>query len=149
MVVKLVPKFTKVQIQQMLESKIGVIQQAVLSRLQRIGETFVTNARLNGTYKDQTGNLRSSIGYVILKNGEQVFENFEGKTSTGKQTAKSAAQDIASKYPTGYVLIGVAGMEYAAAVESRGYEVITSSSITAREELKTALQGLQKKIEQI
>jgi hypothetical protein len=149
MVVKLVPKFTKAQIQEMLESKIGVIQQAVLSRLQRIGETFVTNARLNGTYKDRTGNLRSSVGYVILKNGEQVFENFEGKTSVGKQTAKAAADEIASQYPTGYVLIGVAGMEYAAAVESRGYEVITSSSITAREELKTALQGLQKKIEQI
>ena len=35
---------------------------------------------------------------------------------------------MALDYPKGMVLIGVAGMGYAAAVESRGYDVITGSA---------------------
>jgi len=39
------------------------------------------------------------------------------------------ANQIKSKYK-GLVLIGIAGMEYAAAVEAKGYDVITGSAPT-------------------
>ena len=37
----------------------------VMRRLQYLGEQCITEARKNHSYKDQTGNLTSSIGYVI------------------------------------------------------------------------------------
>ena len=40
--------------------------------LQAGGEKFIEVARRSGSYKDQTGNLRSSIGYIIAKDGEVV-----------------------------------------------------------------------------
>lgn len=51
----------------------------ILVLLQAGGEKFIDIARRNGSYKDQTGNLRSSIGYIIAKNGEVIAENFTMK----------------------------------------------------------------------
>src|SRR5512140_2861072 len=47
----------------------------------RAGEEFIKNAREQmqshamGTYEDQTTNLRNSIGYFVILNGEIVYEN--------------------------------------------------------------------------
>jgi hypothetical protein len=43
-------------------------------------------------------------------------------------------------------LIVVAGMDYAAAVESRGKDVLTASSIKAKNELKQAIKDLKRKV---
>lgn len=48
-----------------------------MNLLQRTGEEFVKIARLEGNYIDHTGNLRSSIGYVIVKDGRIVGKNFQ------------------------------------------------------------------------
>lgn len=155
MALSITPKFTKAQIKEVLEKRRENLGKVILLRFQRIGETFVTNARNNGNYKDHTGNLRSSIGYVILQDGEQVFENFktfpavdaETKGATvGAENAKAAIDDIAQQFPTGYVLIVVAGMDYAAAVESKNYDVLTSSSLIAENDLKTAILTIQGKL---
>ncbi len=66
-------QFTKKDIEKHINNWLNKVDDAVLLALQKVGETFITNARSNKTYKDQTGNLRSSIGYVILKNGFQYF----------------------------------------------------------------------------
>lgn len=118
-------------------------KKAVLMRLQRVGEQFVADARSVNTYKDDTGNLRSSIGYVILYNGQQVDSNFGGKTSEGVEAAKRAVESKGGA--VGYVLIVVAGMEYAAAVESKGFDVLTGSSQVAESSLQKQLQTLMKK----
>jgi hypothetical protein len=162
----LIPKFTA-DISQMVEDRKGKIRQAVISRLQFIGETFVTNARNERTYKDHTGNLRNSIGYIILENGEQLFENFvksaqveivitegkkKGKTKitsgddAGLAKGHDFATEVAVRFPRGLVLIVVAGMQYAAAVEARGYDVLTGSSQQASTDLKNALEELSQKI---
>jgi hypothetical protein len=146
MVVKIVPKFTKAQIQKELQLKAARIRLAVISRFQFIGETFIANARNNGNYKDRTGNLRSSIGYVILENGEQIAGSFPGSTNIGKDQGKKIITQVSAKFPRGVVLIVVAGMEYAAAVESRGRDVLTSSSIIADDQLRKAISALSKKI---
>lgn len=156
----LIPRFN---INKILVERLERIDQVILEQLQFIGETFVKNARLNGDYDDQTGNLRSSIGYVILKNGEQIDENFEtvppknvGKKSKNKvsgdkkgdQVAREVIYEIAQRFSSvqGYVLIVVAGMEYAAAVEAKGRDVLTASSITAKNDLKIAIEALKGKI---
>jgi len=122
------------------------------SSLQRVGENFVNNARSVNSYLDQTGNLRSSIGYGIVKNGQVVTKNFERKNKAIKKAVQEGGDGVdvglrfllqmALDHPRGYVLICVAGMKYAAAVEANGYDVITNSSSLATDELKESLAKL-------
>lgn len=116
------------------------IDDKVLEAFTYLGEEFVNKARISGNYTDRTGNLRSSIGYIILHNGKVVQKNFEGE-SKGKNQAKKVASEIALQYPDGYVLIGVAGMKYAAYVEAKNFDVITGSA-TERELLKSILSEI-------
>ena len=51
-------------------------EERIYNLLQRAGEEFVRLARKNGNYQDHTGNLRSSIGYVIVKDGHVLAENY-------------------------------------------------------------------------
>lgn len=140
------PKFTKEQIKAMLERKVKALHSAILLNLTRVGEVFVQQARDNDTYKDQTGNLRSSIGYVILRNGKQIKVNFESRGGKqGVRIAKEIARDAQKNFPKGFVLIGVCGMDYAAAVESRGLDVITASSQSAEIALRIAIQRIKLK----
>jgi len=147
-VIEIVPKFSRKQVEVFVRREVQKIEAAILSRLLRIGENFIKNARSLGNYKDQTGNLRSSIGYVIMKDGEQISISFPGKSSVGSSQGKTIAEKLKRKYSKtkGMVLICIAGMEYAAAVESRGKDVITGSTIIAKEELKKAIKSIQDKV---
>lgn len=91
--------------------------------LQRAGEEFVKIARRKGNYQDHTGNLRSSIGYVIVKDGDILTENYERSTKgtdkqSGIQEAKRLVSELVSVYSDGWVLVGVAAMPYAVYVEA-------------------------------
>ena len=96
----------------------------IMDLLQRTGEEFVKIARLEGNYIDHTGNLRSSIGYVIVKDGSIVGRNFQVSEQagtdkqTGKREGEQLAMDLVKTFTKGYVLIGVAGMKYAMFVEA-------------------------------
>ncbi|WP_276359902.1 hypothetical protein [Daejeonella sp. H1SJ63] len=141
------PKHSNTEIRKLIEQRFTMLDEAIISRFSYIGETFVKNARENGTYNDITGNLRSSIGYIVLKNGKQKagggFEKYSNG-SKGQTSGKKFLKEISVKFPSGYVLIVVAGMQYAAAVESRGKDVLTGSSIVAKQELKRAFQRFKK-----
>ena len=116
--------------------------------LQAGGEKFIEVARRSGSYKDQTGNLRSSIGYIIAKDGEVVTENFkESDKGTDKTTGKYKGRRLAEEVSTGgYVLVGVAGMEYAAAVEAKGYEVVSGANTQCEKYLRDTLKSIFSKI---
>lgn len=92
------------------------------------GEDYVNDARgrhtgEGGSYHDQTGNLRSSIGYSV-SDGKSWFP---GEKEEGVQAGKALAKDvIANESRDVILLVGVAGMEYAAAVESKNYTVMTA-----------------------
>lgn len=103
----------------------------VLKVLQKVGEDFVDRARSKSTYRDRTGNLRSSIGFTVYKDGYKIFSDYQG-TSIGQTKAKNATFQ-AMHFPTGFVLIGVAGMEYAQYVEAKHYDVISGSEPTIEE----------------
>lgn len=146
------PKFKKSDFNKLGVAMIQRIENAILSRFEYIGETFVNNARsksrAEGGFGNITGNLRSSISYMILKDGKSVKENFEksGNGNDGIQTSKALLRELKAKFNTGYVLIVVAGMKYAASVESRGLDVITGSSLIAEKELREAIEGLKRKV---
>lgn len=111
------------------------VMKAIINTMRYVGEMCVQEARDNGSYTDQTGNLRSSIGYVVVKDGiivengnsQKYLEGTLGE-SEGVKFARQLAADAPRK---GIVLIVSAGMNYAAYVEARGYNVLTSAELLA------------------
>lgn len=95
----------------------------------------VNMARQAGQYTDRTGNLRSSIGFMIKDHGQIVAENFQtagaGTTNGGKGMAKARAlaDSVSTMYGDQLVAVLVAGEDYALYVESRGFDVIGGSML--------------------
>src|SRR5574344_1181786 len=90
----------------------------------------IAAARCLNTYTDRTGNLRSSLGYVIYRDGIKLGEDFEAHPasesgSEGVSKAKAIADSVASEYAGQTIAVLVAGMNYAVYVESRGFDVIS------------------------
>lgn len=131
------------------------IEQIVIARLQYLGEKCVNMARSLDTYKDQTGNLRNSIGYVIAKDGIVKKDNFK-KTKTGiessengEQIGKALALKIVSENTRGFILVVTAGMNYASSVELKNFDVITSAEQFAKQELPLLKAQLQQDFKRI
>lgn len=97
-------------------------------------------------FNDQTGNLRASIGYIVLFNGVQLVEDFTGVADGIKQGREVAAKEGAS-YPKGFVLVIVAGMEYATYVEDLGYDVISGSTMLAGKLMSRVQDNVKKAFE--
>lgn len=136
---------TEEQIDAYIAQRVNAVQNAILDRMSYIGEQVLNAARSTNSYKDQTGNLRSSIGYVIVKNGSVVrassFEQVKDGTD-GTSKGQSYAESLASRFKDGIALIVVAGMNYAAYVKKRGYDVIDSSELLAEQLVPQMLQEL-------
>lgn len=118
-----------------IAKEINRAENEILKKLSFIGENAVNDARGNGDYLDDTGNLRSSVGYTILKNGETVrtssFDRVKKEATKAKKESTKLLDELRSKFNTGFVLIVVAGMDYAVTVEARGRNVLSSSKLLA------------------
>lgn len=118
-----------------IAGEINRAENEILKKLSFIGENAVNDARRNGSYIDDTGNLRSSIGYTILKNGKTVrtssFDRVKQEASKAKRESTKLLDELRTKFNTGFVLIVVAGMDYAVTVEARGRNVLSSSKLLA------------------
>lgn len=141
----LVPQFTQQEIRSRIDAFIAAVEKRQIIRLKYLGEQCVQRARINGDYMDQTGNLRSSIGYILFKNGVAISQAFEQvlNASEGVNTGKELAIKIGSKYNNGLSLVVVAGMNYALAVESKGRDVLTSTELFAQQEMPKILEQLK------
>ncbi|HEX2920912.1 MAG TPA: hypothetical protein VHO50_07100 [Bacteroidales bacterium] len=120
-------------------------KQTLINTLIYTGEECVKYARLRGNYQDQTGNLRSSIGYAVIDYGQLIkISGFEQvlKGAEGSKEGKELLDHLLSKYKNGIVLIVVAGMNYAAAVEAKDYDVITGSEFKAHELIPKMLKQI-------
>jgi len=106
-----------------------------------VGELCVKEARIGGNYQDRTGNLRSSIGYTVLFNGSTYSESGFANT-VGGSTGKKIISSLKKSYSKGVVLIVSAGMNYAAYVEARNYNVITSAELLAEKLVPKILSQL-------
>ena len=124
-------------------------ERALLNTLMYVGQQCVNAARTNGSYTDQTGNLRSSIGYVVAVDGKIIggssFDVVKGGAEGGS-TGKAYATEIVSHYPKGTVLIVVAGMHYAKYVAAKGLDVIASAELKAQELIPKLLKQLENQI---
>lgn len=111
------------------------------------GREFTKRARAKtkaeGGFGNITWNLRSSIGYCLVYQGrviETYFPPIKGGTE-GEQKGEDYAREIALLVDEadGVMLVMVAGMEYAAFVKAKGYDVIQSSSATFETQIKQLL----------
>ena len=135
-------------IQRQLLKEMENVERNIEYFLTKIGESCVRLMR-NGSeksgkdYKDHSGNLRSSCGYAIAKDGRIInVGGFVGKGDEGKATGKNIAIQIAENKSVGgkYSFVLVAGMNYASYVQAMGYDVMESAELNAIKlvnELKT------------
>lgn len=117
-----------------LNSGIQRIEKAVIRLMCVAGEQCVNVAREKHSYKDQTGNLTSSIGYVVAIDGKIVqMSSFEvvKDGEQGSKDGKAYAKELVKQNNKGIVLIIVAGKEYASYVSDRGYDVLDSAELEA------------------
>lgn len=136
------------EIRRRLEQEVERIGRAVERALAVVGEKAVRHARSLPSpnaadfptypkiprhqphYIDWTANLRSSIGYVVIRDGHIVTEGGYTAISGGKEGARTGrdyARSLAAEFPRGYALVVTAGMEYAGYVADKGYDVIDSA----------------------
>lgn len=110
----------------------------------RAGRQFVERAVAKAAFNNITWNLRSSIGYLIIYNGEVLESYFKDlKDGTeGQEVGRDYALFVAKLIDEGdgLAMALVAGEEYAYFVQSKGIDVIEVSSGHFETELKQLLK---------
>lgn len=145
------PRFNPADVAHKFDALLDFIQDETVRALQYVGEQAVTYARSipdpehgGKGFKDRTANLRSSIGYAVYYNGEQITGSYKGTpegTSQGQNLANKAAEGT-----RGFALVVTAGMYYAVYVESKGRDVLTSAEQMASEWLKAELDDIKQAV---
>jgi hypothetical protein len=136
-----------------IQAEIERADMLTIRALSLLGEMCVIEAKdrpQESSWYDQSGNLRSSIGYVIVRNGNIVtYSEFNQvkQGSDGVKEGKELAQELAKKYISGYALIVVAGMNYAELVEAMDNKnVLASAELFARQEMPKMMAKLKTQI---
>ena len=139
-------KFTKQDVEKRYAAFVEQIEKQQVKRLQMLGEMCVNHARnvpMEQGFQDQTGNLRSSIGYMVFVDGVAVHSMYEQvkEGATGVKAGEMLANKVGGK-TKGVCLVVTAGMNYALYVESKGHDVIASAEHLAQRELPRMLEKL-------
>lgn len=142
------PNFTKDDVRKRFDAFLNEIEKKQIGRLQRLGEMCLVEARTNKGYMMQTGALLSSTGYEVFVDGVAIHSQFDaasGAESNAAEMGIKSGQSIAEtigKGTKGIALVVVAGMNYAAYVEAKGYNVLSSAEHLAERELPRMLEKL-------
>ena len=103
--------------------------------------------RINGGYNDQTGQLRSSTGGIIYRDGKVLYEDFElspygtDKAPGMKEGREKAFAEL--RESRGWGITIVAGMEYASWVQSRhSLSVLIDAELEINKSLEEAFNRI-------
>jgi hypothetical protein len=106
--------------------KLGQIDKENLKKVTTVlsyfGEQTVNEARKCGDYRDRTGNLRHSISYIVR---DRVNKQLKFDFPERSEPRRAVDEAVNSVNQRDIDLVCVAGMQYAAHVEARGYTVLT------------------------
>lgn len=119
------------------------LEKATIFLLQSLGEDLAKYAKDHHNYQDQTGNLTNSIGYAVVRQGKIVTYGGEVQPGEGAAEGLKVATQMAATLPNSFSLIIVAGMNYAAYVEAKGYNVILPAQFKAIKDFPLAVARLQ------
>jgi len=127
-----------------------IINNTIVNTLETVAIKILLTAKTDGNYQNQTGNLRNSFGYIILK-GEKVlkaeipdFKNLKDMRNidyrlpdmTPEEYLAQATENIVSRLDTSgdkWQLVVFSGAYYALFVELKGYNVLTDFVLDAKE----------------
>lgn len=97
-------------------------------------------------YQDHTGNLNSSTGFIIIKDGKVVHKDFrESDKGTDKTTGLKEGLSLALaelRESTGWGVVLMSGMDYASWVQSRGFDVLLGTTLNLDAILKEAFDEI-------
>ena len=138
-------------INKLIMSEIDRVELLTVRALSRLGDECVKVARdrtPEASWIDRTGNLRSSIGYVIANNGKVIhYSDFKQvkQGNEGTKVGKDLATEIVNRTVGDYVLVVVAGMNYAEFVEARdNKDVLATPELFAKKELPKMMEKLER-----
>lgn len=120
------------------------VEDATVFQLKYLGENLVTYAKAMHNYTDRTGNLTNSIGYAVVQNSKIVTSGGENQPGEGSENALSILQKFAEQCSNSFSLIVVAGMNYAAYVEAKGYNVILPAELKCQTDFPETILKIQK-----
>lgn len=134
------PKFTRGELKRAIQSIVDNRINDVIRKLSEIGNKVVMAQRLSvegKDYSNRTGNLRSSIGYVIAIGGKEVGRGGFEPTPDGADGGRKGMKDgieYARKISRMHIgkeiqLVVVAGMNYARYVDVKGYDVLSTAEL--------------------
>ena len=153
-------QFTMSDVERYIDTFLAAVEEKQVVRLQQLGEicvNYAKNVPLGQGFEDQTGNLRSSIGYVVFVDGFAVHGKYEqapakhpglGDVYNGAEVGRALAERV-GKETTGVSLVVTAGMEYATYVEAKGRDVLTGAELLAEKLLPDMIRRLSKSISKI
>lgn len=147
-------KCTRNDIVKELERMKNIIHDHMINSFQLVGETCIKLIRDRSEGKpnwtDRSGNLRSSIGYILFVDGEPFIDGgFNLQSNKGNNPFKGInigseyAEKLGLSISERYVLVVVAGMNYASYVEKKDYDVIAFVEADARKQAEKLLKGLK------
>lgn len=137
-----------------------IIYKCVVNYLAELGEECKNRIKDRpgaDSWYDQSGNLRSSVGYAIYSNGqkqiESAFDSVLGG-SEGSQKGRKMVDELAGKYSDTYALVVLAAMEYAEFVEAiESKDVLASTEVYAKsvvsKYLKKAIREAEAEIQKL
>lgn len=138
-------------VKKLIMSEIDRVELLTVRALSRLGDECVKVARdrtPEASWTDRTGNLRSSIGYVIANNGKVIhYSDFKQvkQGNEGTKVGKDLATEIVNRTVGDYVLVVVAGMNYAEFVEARdNKDVLATPELFAKKELPKMMEKLER-----
>lgn len=140
-----------------LQARTQMLVDDVVEQLLVTGEEAINTARRTGDYMDWTGNLRNSIGYEVISQGEIVSQGTtQGMTASAEgytgnaEAVEAEIQDAFRQHEKGIndkdvSLIVVAGMHYGKYVEElHGRTVTKTAFIEAEHNFKERMKTLKK-----
>lgn len=141
------------EIHKVLMKEANRVERLTIRALSYLGEQCVSRVRDregNKSWYDQSGNLRSSVGYVIAYNGNIIqYSDFNQikQGSEGVSVGKNLAKELVKRYPNDYVLVIVGGMNYAEYVERKdNKDVLASTELWAMDQVPKMLEKLKRQI---
>lgn len=134
------------------------LENLLLREMHYLGIESQGHARNNAGYTDRTGNLKNSIGYHIIHDNQEVASgsvgkdnplpspNGEGSLQVSEQQKNERLVHYDKFANGGLSLILVAGMQYASAVEAKGFNVLDLTWREAKRNAKEDIDIIIKKV---
>lgn len=141
-------------VDKVLNMCLSILKEEIVKELSYLGEEAVVKVRDRSgdeSWYDQTGNLRSSIGYAVYDHGFRLFESMFATVRSGtlgSSEGKRYVESLATNYSKLIALVVVAGMNYAERVEAmKNKDVLASSELWAMSVVDTRIKNAMARAE--